>query len=462
MAYDPKLNLLYVGTGNGGPWNRAIRSPSGGDNLFLASILALNPDTGRLVWYYQTTPSEAWDYTATQKLILADLKIDGRMRGVLMQAPKNGFFYVLDRKTGSLISATPYTEITWASRVDLSGRPLETGQGDYSKGAKLLFPGPFGGHQWQPMSYNLKTGLVYIPVQQIPMVYSPAKQPFVYQHARTNMGTEVTGFTAGGWLSQSGSATLPALDDVLKGQPNPRPHLYLQAWDPVKSAIAWQVEITGELDPSVEFLRRAGGVMSTASGLVFQGGPDGYLRVYDARTGKSLHSINVGTSILAAPMTYRIGGEQYVALMAGVGEYDGYVDQLYGKKGRIVAFKLGGGEVPLRPALPRAAPGMEAPSVPRFGTPQQLSVGESLFSRHCAICHAEGRAPNLKRMSAQTHLEFSDIVLKGSRSSEGMGNFGNVLSTDDAQAIHAYIVDSAWQEFERQPSNPESSRREQP
>ena len=123
MAYDPKLNLLYVGTGNGGPWNRAIRSPSGGDNLFLASILALNPDTGRLVWYYQTTPSEAWDYTATQKLILADLKIDGRMRGVLMQAPKNGFFYVLDRKTGSLISATPYTEITWASRVDLSGRP---------------------------------------------------------------------------------------------------------------------------------------------------------------------------------------------------------------------------------------------------------------------------------------------------------------------------------------------------
>src|SRR5687767_7950288 len=165
FSYDPELDLLYVGTGNGSPWNRRLRSPDGGDNLYVSSILALRPDSGELVWHYQTTPGETWDYTATQHMILTDLTIAGRVRKVLMQAPKNGFFYVLDRTTGELISAAPYTEVNWATSIDMkTGRPVETGIARYNK-PEMIRPGPLGGHNWQPMSFNPKTGLVYIPAQ---------------------------------------------------------------------------------------------------------------------------------------------------------------------------------------------------------------------------------------------------------------------------------------------------------
>jgi len=449
MAFDPKLNLLYIGTGNGAPWIRNVRSPAGGDNLFLSSILALNPDTGRLVWFYQTTPRENWDFTATQKFILADLQVGGRERKVIMQAPKNGFFYVLDRESGELLSANAYTRVTWASHVDLkTGRPLETGQGDYVETAKLVFPGPFGGHQWQPMSYSAKTGLVYIPVQEIPVVYAIPPQAFTYEKGQTNMGATVTGFTAGGWLSKTNSEGLPPLDTLTANQPDPRPQLFLRAWDPDAGRTVWEVDITGEMDPALEFYRRAGGVMSTASGLVFQGGPDGFLRVYDAGKGVPLHSIDVGTSMLAAPMTYQLDGEQYVAIMAGVGAYDGYVDQQYGTQGRIVAFRLGGGEVPKRTPLSPDPGKLGPPPLKDDGTAEQISHGHTLFERHCAICHSANRAPNLTRMSAETQAEFPDILLKGTRSARGMGNFGGVLSAADVNDIFDYINHQRWLEFE--------------
>jgi uncharacterized protein GlcG (DUF336 family)/mono/diheme cytochrome c family protein len=227
-------------------------------------------------------------------------------------------------------------------------------------------------------------------------------------------------------------------------QPLPRPKMFLRAWNPVEQKLAWEVEMTGDVAPGY-FLRRPGGAMSTASSLVFQGHIDGHFRVFDGRTGAQLRDINVGTSIMAAPMTYRVGGEQYVSVMAGVGAaYDGYADKKYGNIGRIVTFKLGGGDVPLRSAVvSQAAPPAAQPALPPAGTPEQVANGRALYERNCALCHAQGRAPDLSRMSAATHAEFADILLKGTRVARGMPNFGNALSQADVQAIHAFVIDIA-------------------
>jgi quinohemoprotein ethanol dehydrogenase len=267
MAYDPQLNLLYVGTGNGGPWDRSIRSPGGGDNLFLASILALNPDNGRLVCYYQTTPGESWDYTATQKMILADLDIKGRKRRTMLQAPKNGFFYVLDRATGELLSAQPYTKVNWATGVDLkTGRPILTGSADYTRDTRVVLPGPHGGHQWQPMSYNEVTGLVYLPAQEIPAVFTSRPDRFTYHKSQLNEGAIYAVVAPDGRVPDG---VLP--EGVKVTQTLSRPKMFLRAWNPVEQRLAWEVDITGSAD-GTSFVRRPGGVMSTASALVFQGG----------------------------------------------------------------------------------------------------------------------------------------------------------------------------------------------
>jgi quinohemoprotein ethanol dehydrogenase len=176
MAYDPELDLLYIGVGNGSPWNQAYRSPGGGDNLYLSSIVAIRPKTGEYVWHYQTTPGETWDYTATQHIMLADLEVAGVKRKVLMQAPKNGFFYVLDRATGKLISANNYAPVNWASGIDMkSGRPIENPDARFDKTGKpfVVMPGPGGAHNWQPMAFDQKSGLVYIPVQEAAFPYIP-------------------------------------------------------------------------------------------------------------------------------------------------------------------------------------------------------------------------------------------------------------------------------------------------
>jgi len=439
MAYDPQLNLLYVGTGNGAPWDRRIRSPGGGDNLFLSCILAINPDTGRMVWYYQVTPADTLDFTATQKLILADLTIGGRERHVIMQAPKNGFFYVLDRQTGELLSAKPYSKMTWATGVDMkTGRPQETEMTDYSKVPRVLLPGPVGAHQWQPMSHNPVTGLVYIPAQEIAAVFMPLTAPYEYKKGTLAWGVNQALVEPDGTLP---AGTLP--EGMKLDQPLPRPKMFLRAWNPVEQKLAWEVEMTGDVAPGY-FLRRPGGVMSTASSLVFQGNIDGHFRVFDARTGAQLRDINVGTSIMAAPMTYRVGGEQYVSVMAGTGAaFQGYADYKYGNLGRIVTFKLGGGDVPLRPMLTQNTAPAEPGALPPPGTPEQVAEGRGLYERNCALCHAQGRAPDLSRMSAATHAEFADILLKGTRAAKGMPNFGNALSQADVAALHAFVIDVA-------------------
>jgi quinohemoprotein ethanol dehydrogenase len=452
MAYDPKLDLLYFGTGNGIPWNRALRSPSGGDNLFLTSILAVSTKTGALVWHYQTTPGDNWDYDADQKMILADMPIGGRTRQVIMQANKNGFFYVLDRKTGKLLSARPFIYTNWAKVVDLkTGRPLQTGEADYTKEPKLVFPSSWGGHNWQPMSYDPQTHLVYVPVLHSGSLYGPTGEPLVYRKGQWNIG--VTYLDGEQISNQNLPPGWPSLDRLFAGRPDHSPRTFLMAWDPVKQSKAWEVET------SVPGNRAASGnpagVISTAGGLLFQGRVDGSFFVFDAHSGEQLRRIDCGLKMVAAPLTYRVDGEQYIAIMGSRNTSTASSGEAAGP-GSIIAFKIGGGKVPYP-----VSPGDDtqfAPPVPRTGTAEQVALGEKLFAQHCALCHQSAtRAPDLAQLNAQGHHDFMDIVLKGARANKGMPNFGSILSSSGAEAIHAFVTDEAWKKYlQSQPAGAQS------
>ncbi|MES2647078.1 MAG: PQQ-dependent dehydrogenase, methanol/ethanol family [Bacteroidota bacterium] len=440
-AYDPELNLLYVGTGNSTPYPSWYRSPAGGDNLFLASILAINPDNGKLVWHYQTTPGEIWDYTATMNIVLADLEINGNSRKVLMQAPKNGFFYVLDRQTGELLSAEKYTRVNWASHVDLkTGRPQLTGQGWYKDTPKLVFPSLNGGHNWQPMSYNPATGLVYIPEHSDPIVYSAITDaPWKPDEDNTEINYSVgTSFTQ--VVNQVKEVT-----DTIRSES-------LLAWNPVTQKAAWKVS-DGAPD---------GGILSTAD-LVIQGTRTGFLKVYHAKTGEKLKEIFTGTGIMAAPTTYSIDGEQYIAVMAAYGGaptccYPGDAAfYTYKNKGRIIAFKLGGTATPvaekLEPVMTPAPP--DTPAVKK----ELLASGSKLYYTYCETCHgiAESRHnslhPDLLKLTLAKHQLFEKIVLGGMLSSGGMASFKNSLSSQDVEAIHHYLVALQTAAFRKQTSS---------
>lgn len=431
IVYDPDTNIVYVGTGNGSPHPIWLRSPAGGDNLYLSSILALDADSGRKKWHYQTTPSDSWDYTATQNMVLADIEFGGKPRKVIMQAPKNGFFYVLDRVTGELLSAEKYTEVTWAERVDLkTGRPIITAQSDFSKETKLVFPSEAGGHNWPPMSYSEKTGLVYIPVLEAAMTFAVAEQP--YRPYSVTQGVQ-TGLPALGDLND------PALATILKGQPKPKFEQVLKAFDPKTGKIVW----TSKVMPFW-----SGGVMTTQSGLVMQGSADGHLTVYDGKNGAVLKRINIGTGIMAAPMAYEVDGEQYVAVAAGFGgSFNAYFLPGWAAKERVndprlIVFKLGGQPVRLA-AKRRQLPLLAAP--PKYrGTAAEVTRGAALYGENCARCHGDhtesGGYPNLWKMPPETHDAFENIVLGGAFSYAGMASFKDVLGAPDARAIHAYLA----------------------
>tara|TARA_R110002110_G_C13470525_1_gene721019 strand:+ start:137335 stop:139560 length:2226 start_codon:yes stop_codon:yes gene_type:complete len=463
MAYDPLLNLLYVGTGNAAPYPRKLRSPAGGDNLYLSSILALDPDNGKLRWHYQTTPGDNWDFTATQKMILADLDIAGATRKVLMQAPKNGFFYVLDRVTGELISAQPYANVTWASHVDMAtGRPVETEQAEYFNAPKLIFPGPQGAHNWQPMSYSPSTGLVYIPVKEAGAIWTMPEEPFEYQKGGLNSHSLYVFPTPGEWgLDSPLAKTLPPLEELGAGQPDTTIRGVLRAWNPVTQKLAWERDTSGPWTGNMNAFWNGGGLMSTAGDLLFQGRGTGELVALEASTGKELHSIDVGLSMMAAPMSYAVDGVQYVAIITGIGGGNGndYVPGMaaytYGNKGRVVAFRLGGAEVPKRAQVERENAGLVEPAFARRGTAAQQELGARLFVRNCAKCHAniDGRGsgiPDLRLMSESTHREFAQILLEGTRAGRGMGNFADLLSSAEVEALHVYLIDEAWKLWEKQ------------
>ena len=428
LVYDPELDLLYIGTGNGSPWNRDLRSPGGGDNLYLSSIVALKPDTGDYVWHYQVTPKDNWDYTATQQLTLADITIDGEQRKVIMQAPKNGFFYILDRVTGELLSAEKFAKVTWASHIDMqTGRPVETKYADYqSNGGSYIWPSPYGAHNWQPMSFSPKTGLVYIPAQSIPHYFSGQKT-VTYQLDRWNTGVDLNESRDPlSWV-----AGMASTDALVYGE--------LLAWDPVKQQAAWKVKHDKPAN---------GGVLSTAGDLVFQGTGEGIFAAYDADNGDALWQYQSDSAVLAGPMTYELDGEQYIAVAQGSG---GTVMLTIGdnlkrnkvNKNKLLVFKLG--DFGLTKTVADESLATILPlSEEVNATPEVIKQGEELYGRNCGTCHGISAksnyvVPDLRYMSDQTHRDFVAIVLGGSRAHKGMAGFYETHSIEDVEAIHSYL-----------------------
>jgi quinohemoprotein ethanol dehydrogenase len=427
MAYDPELRLLYVGVGNGGPWARQHRSAGRGDDLYLSSIVALRPDTGEMVWYYQTTPGDDWDYTATQQLVLADLEIGGRRRKVLLQAPKNGFFYVLDRETGELLSAKAYVKTTWARRVDLrTGRPVVNPAAVYGTKPVTVWPSPLGGHNWQAMSFNPATGLVYLPVQEMPGSYA-LDPKWRFRPGTWNTGTDFASnlLVPDGWSS------------VVEGR--------LVAWDPVRQREVWRAPLATAWN---------GGTLTTAGNLVFEGTADGRFVAYRATDGKALWEAPAGTGVIAAPITYQVDGEQLVTVMAGWG---GAYPLAYGEAGarakvtsigRVLTFELGG-----TAKLPPAIPYESTPPPPPLrieASAAELHEGGVLYHEWCAVCHGlkgvgGGVVPDLRFASAGTHSRWNEIVLGGVRQEKGMVSFADVLDPRQAHLIEAYVVHRAWE-----------------
>jgi quinohemoprotein ethanol dehydrogenase len=432
MAYDPELDLLYIGVGNGSPWNRTVRSPGGGDNLFLSSIVALRPDTGEYVWHYQTTPGDTWDYTATQHMILADIEIDGVQRKVLMQAPKNGFFYVIDRSSGELLSAKNYVPVNWASHIDMAaGRPVEIDDARYEQGPRLILPGPAGAHNWHPMSYSPYTGLVYIPAQELPLVYG-TDQAFEYRPGMSNFGLDLSLVPA-----PEDPAVLAPLLQMLKGR--------IVGWDPVAQKAAWTVEHEGPWH---------GGILSTAGNLLFQSTPKGEFVAYRADTGEKLWSYDLQTGAVAAPVTYRVNGEQYVGITAGwgtlLGMMGGVPSERFTRKGknRMFAFKLGG-----TAQLPAASESVAKSLPPAPDIPFDESLVESGKTAYyvigqCFLCHGDsaisgGVVPDLRYATAETHRSWNDIVLGGAYQKLGMPDFSDQLTGEQARAIQMYVLSRA-------------------
>jgi PQQ-dependent dehydrogenase (methanol/ethanol family) len=421
MAYDADLDLLYIGTGNGSPWNRALRSPGGGDNLFLSSIVALKPDDGSYVWHYQTTPGESWDYTATQPIVVADLSLDGAPRRVVMQAPKNGFFYVLDAGTGKLISADKFAAVNWASGVDLAtGRPIENPAARYDVTGQpvAVQPSSAGAHNWHPMAFSPQTGLVYFSASNNALVYAPDRN-FNPNPRVSNLGIDLS---AGATLGPAALAALP------RGS-------YTLAWDPVAKREAWRVD-----GPSA-------GMLATAGGLVFRGFND-RLVAYAAADGRELWSSqDVHTGIVAGPISFELDGVQHVAVVAGRATGNYYAPDY----SRLLVFRRGA-ETQLPPEREFTPPPLNPPT--SVASAEEVARGRELYEANCVLCHdAVGNAGGLFRRGLFPDLAYSPalvsreafaaIVLDGARAGNGMAAYAGVLQPDEADAVRAYVVDRA-------------------
>jgi PQQ-dependent dehydrogenase (methanol/ethanol family) len=308
IAYDPDTNLVFVGTGNAGPWPEEVRKQKGMDNLYAASVLAVNADTGVLKWYFQMVPGDEWDFDSVQQLLLADVTIKGQPRKVLMQANKNGFYYVIDRVSGKFISGQPFVQVTWAKGLDeATGRPIVNPEAHYGKDSIPITPGPGGAHNWSPMSFNPNTGLVYIPSTIAGSFNYAADEKFEYKPGRQNMGT-VFSFGPSGTATQA--KPLPAPPTIgpapLEGERGA-----LVAWDPVTQTRKWIAPGGGSI---------GGGTVTTAGNLVFNVIPDGRLVVYSADKGEKLADIQTGLrGGMGPPITYELDGKQYVTVAGGTG-----------------------------------------------------------------------------------------------------------------------------------------------
>ncbi len=446
MAFDPALNLVYFGTGNAAPYNSYVGGRHTGDQLYAACIVAVHADSGTLAWYYQTVPGDRWDFDSTQKLIMADIDLGGRPRQVIMQAAKNGFYYVLDRSSGELLSAHNFAFVNWTRGIDLkTGRPTPDAAADYARGPALVFPSEAGAHSWQPMAFDPERRMTFIPVIESGnvIIETGNRRAGLIEGQFTTPAITPESYDPASLQGLFGS--LPPLAQLARGVgTNTASRGFLRAWNVPEHRVVWEVPTATSWD---------GGVLATAGGVVFQGDANGNLNAYSSDSGERLASIALGSSLMAAPMTYRIKGTQYVAVIAGYGG-GGVITGVpldpasaafrYGNDGRIIALKLDGAPPPL-PPLRTDPPVEERP--PRPTDQAQIAAGEVLYSRFCNRCHVFGRGilPDLRRMSAATHAAFGAIVRGGAYSMKGMGRFDDVLSEADADALHAYLIEQAWQ-----------------
>ncbi|HTV80865.1 MAG TPA: PQQ-dependent dehydrogenase, methanol/ethanol family [Steroidobacteraceae bacterium] len=432
MAYDPQLDLLYFGTDNGGPWNKKFRSPGNSDDLFISSIIAVRPDTGEYVWHFQNSPGEMWDYSATQSLVLADLTIEGRMRHVIMQAPKNGYFYVLDRQTGKPISIHQYVDtLTWAQGVDqATGRPRVNPQAKYDLTGKpwVGAPGPGGAHNWMPMSFSPQTGLVYLPVIEIGFPYigqtSYHPTPLTF-----NVGVDLN------------AGSLPQ-DPVIKAAAIKGLKGHLAAWDPVTQKEAWRVEVGHPWN---------GGVLTTAGHVVYEGDAMGRFNAYHDTDGKLLWSIATGTGIVAPPVSYAVAGKQYIAVETGWGgafplsagelALKSQIDR--GNVPRLIVFSLTGTDTIPPPPPPSTA---VLTPLPELGDAPQIAQGKLLYHTYCGTCHGDtavsgGVLPDLRYAAALRDDDlFQKIVHDGILEPKGMVAFGSLLDPKSIELIRAYVT----------------------
>ena len=424
IVFDPALDLIYVGTANANPWYPELRGLEEDDNLYTSSIVAIRASTGEIVWHYQTTPGDSWDYDATQPITLADLVIDGRPRKVLMQPNKNAFLYVIDRETGKLISATPYASMTWATGIDSSGRPIVNPAAKPTAMGAIVSPADYGAHNWNPTSFSPTTGLLYLSVTDGGVLLHVVDPKFALNPNDRTMGIDPR---YAGPLKAKRDSMAP----LAKGR--------LVAWNPVTKREAWRVD-----HPNL----RSGGTLSTAGNLVFQGRGDGVFAAYRATDGRKLWQYDAQVGIAAAPMTYAIDGVQYVAVLAAPPGY--YLDpKIRLGPGRLLVFALDG-----KAALPPNPIKVASPIPPSTfavkATPAEITEGGGLFFQYCRRCHnpdfnfvKSGSIPDLRRANQATHATFEQIVRGGARRTLGMPSFAKDISSDQVRMIHAYVLDQA-------------------
>jgi quinohemoprotein ethanol dehydrogenase len=424
MVYDSRLNLLFIGTGNGSPWNRQFRGDGGGDNLYIASIIAVNPDTGHYVWHYQETPGDEWDYDATSPLMLADLKIDGRSRRVVMQASKNGVYYVLDAHSGKVISAKNFVPVTWTTGIDpATGKPLMTAidRYDITRKIAIVQPGGQGAHSWHPFSYDPQTGLVYFSVIETSGLMKAA-DTFNGKPMSSVTGL-ATGLPPSTYDEQHSTAPRTASSQLI-------------AWDPIQEREVWRTPAHGNIGD---------GTLSTAGGLVFQGTNKGQFIAYRADNGQPLWTFAAQTGVVAAASAFEVDGQEFVAVEAGYG----LVPYGMSNQSRLLVFKLKGA-ASLPPAPPPPPPRVLNPP-PSTASKEVIAAGQQAFADHCAMCHDtsyanRGAFPDLRYSPAiNTPEVMHAIVIDGAMQDGGMASFKGKLSPEELESIRAYLIDRANQ-----------------
>ncbi len=423
IVYDELNDLVIFGTGNGTPWDQRARDPEGGDNLFVASILAVDADTGEYAWHYQTTPGDTWDYDAMSPMMLLDLEVDGEERHVVVQPNKNGFLYMLDAGSGELLRGYPFTEVNWATGIDMdTGRPIEVPEARYDfENIYNLAPGVQGGHGWHANAWNPETGYIYIATQRA--------------YFAMQSDANFTPNPAGNNLAINMGANFAYYRD---NPDAPREFVgYVSAWDPVTGEEIWRSE---------ENEGPTGGVLSTGGGLVFSGGGNNTneFRAYDTVTGEKLWSFDTQTGMVAAPITFEMDGKQYIAASVGINQAGNYFAPNYS---RLLVFSLGG-DAQLPQPLTYTPRELNPPAL--TASQDVVASGGQLYGQYCSVCHGIGgqqrgaNFPNLM-VSPMLHSQdaFDQVVLEGIRADKGMVSFADQFSNEESEAIRWFIVAQA-------------------